>query len=396
LVVPILLALTTTAFAPWAWRGRRIASLWSQALDAAKGGDWEQAERALAGMAWYGALDAEQQRLRILAANSRGDLAAAAGLLGQVQGSPNEVVAARMEQGRILFDLGQVREAEAAYRHVLALQSSSIAARRALIAILGVLRRGSEQELELWALHDQAPSRIDARVEALCLLARGVPVIPTGFLARGVDEGMILRRGFQAEPDNSQLRAALAYFLKNRGELTLARQLLEPWCREHGDEPLAGDEYLALLLDLGRLDEARRWLNPPKRSFATAPTARRNMLQGTWLTMEGKPADAIVHFLASIEDDLRNPEPRHRLAQALRAAGRGKEAVRFHDWVEDARLLSQVASGIDYASPTPAAAARAADLCRRMGRNREAAAWMSLAQTVAPAAVDPASRFPRQ
>jgi tetratricopeptide (TPR) repeat protein len=377
-------------------RSLRIAALWSQAQQAASEGDWGQTERALAGMAAYRALDGQQQRLRILAAKSQGDLAATARLLGQVKGISSDVVTARMEQGRILLDLGQIRAAEEAYLYVLALQPSSVSARRALIAILGLQQRTSEQERELWALHDQALGRTDARVESLCLLARGVSVIPAGFLAQGVDEGMVLRRAFQVEPDNTDVRAALAYFLRNRGELALARQLLEAWCHEHGDEPPVADEYIAVLLDEGQLDDARRWLDRPDHSSASSLTARRSLLRGIWLTMEGRPAEAVAPFLASIDKDPNNPEPRHRLAQALRTAGRGKEASPLLDWVEDARMLSQVASGIDYSSPNPIALARAAELCRRMGRAREAAAWMSLAQPGARAAVDPALRFPRQ
>ena len=109
---------------------------------------------------------------------ARGDRGAAARLLGQVQGTPAEMVAARLEQGQLLFQLDRFREAEDAYRQLLRYQATSLPARRALVGILGLERRGSDQEDELWALHDHAQGKPAARVEALCLLGAGRPRHP--------------------------------------------------------------------------------------------------------------------------------------------------------------------------------------------------------------------------
>jgi tetratricopeptide (TPR) repeat protein len=389
LVVRISLILLATSIAGiWAWRGFRSAALWSQAQGAAKEGDWALTEQALGGMAWYGTLPAEAQRLRIQAATKRGERAVAARLLEQVQGNPAQVIGALVERGRILLELDRLREAEETYHRILEIQPTNSSARKALIGILGLQRRGTEQEYQLWTLFEQARSRPAARVEALCLLARGGPVIPADTLPREVDEGMVLERGLKADPDNPHIRAALAFFLRNRGHHAEAEQILE-----RGDKAPEGEEYLALLLDLGRIDVVGRLLNLPDRSAppTTAPSPRRSLLRGIWLTMQGKPGEAVESFQEAIKGDPRNPEAHHRLAQALRAAGHPEEAAPHLDWVEDARSLQQLISGINYSSANPAVLARAAELCRKMGRNREADSWESLA---APGA-EPAPPFLR-
>jgi tetratricopeptide (TPR) repeat protein len=354
----------------------------SQAHQAARAGDWESAERLLALLAWYGPLDRESLRLRISAAGHRNDRAAAAALLEQVQGSDAEIAAARIEQGRLLTGQGRLREAAAAFRNALVHAPASSAASKALIGILGLERRGMEQAVRLWEQVDQARTRPEDRVEALCLLARGGPVIPAGTLAREEDEGMVLRRYLQVEPENEDARAALAYFLRNRGLLDEARRLLEPWFLEHGDQPPIGDEYLALVIDEGHVEAAASLLaHGSGQSVGTiADSPRRSLLRGIWLNMSGNPAAAMASFQEATQRDPTNPEPHHRLAQALRAVGRIQDATVHLDWVEDSRALQQIVSGMNYTEPSPSAIARAEQLCRKMGRDREADSWRSLAE----------------
>jgi tetratricopeptide (TPR) repeat protein len=364
-----------------AWRRHREATLMAAARAASHAGDWERVERSLARLAWYGPLDHAALRLRIFAAMQRDDVVAAAALLEQVDGSAAEIAAARLEQGRILQEQGRLRAAAVAYRGALEHAPASNSARKALIGLLGLERRGGEQAEQLWMMVEQGGARPEARVEALCLLARGGPVIPVGTLVRGADEGTVLRRCLEVEPDNQHARAALAYFLRNRGQLDEARRLLEPWYLERGDQPPVGDEYLALLLDEGRMEEAG--------SMLTSNSPRRAMLRGIWLAMQGKPDEAVAAFQESVRRDPANPEPHHRLAQALRAVGRAQEATTQLEWVEDSRTLVQIVSSIDYAAPSPAAIARAEQLCRKMSRDREADAWKSLAEPEKIAAPGP-------
>lgn len=368
----------------WAWRVYRQTSLWQRARVAARAGDWADVERALAGLAGYRRLDDEARRLRLTAARQRRDLPTAAAVLGELGGSEAEIAAARVEQGRLLLELNRLRDAEQAFRMATMASPASYAPRKARIGILGLERRGADQDEALWDLFERSASRPEARVEALCLLARGGPVIPGETLRPGEDEGAALARALEADPDDAPARAALAYFLRNRGRLDEVRRLLEPWAREQRDEPALGDEYLALLLDEGRLDEAGGLLAPPGGAVGRQPSARRQLLRGVWEAARGRRAEAIDAFRQAIAEDPRDPEPHHRLAQVLRAAGRDREATAEQAWVEAAQALRQLVGRLDYTSPDPAALARAAELCRAMGRDREADAWLALAQGSSP------------
>jgi thioredoxin-like negative regulator of GroEL len=181
---------------------------------------------------------------------------------------------------------------------------------------------------------------------------------------------MVLERALRTEPENPHVRAALAFFLRNRGRLDEAQAVLQS--TGHAAEE---EEHLALLLDLGQLEEAGVLASGRGR---THPSARWYLLRGIGQTMQGREEDAILSFQEAIKNDPRSLEPHHRLAQALRAAGHPREAVPHLNWVENARKLEQLVSGIDYESASPAVMAEAAELCRRMGRDREADAWHSL------------------
>jgi tetratricopeptide (TPR) repeat protein len=376
----VLVATASVAGSAWAWRSYRRVALWREARFAAGAGDWVATERSLNRLASYQRLETDSLRLRIKAAIHRNDRATAASLFGQLEGSDAEIASARLEQGRLLQDLDRLGEAEGAFRAAIARSPASYAPRKALIGILGLERRGADQEAELWDLIEHAGPRTEVRAEALCLLARGGPVIPAETLRVGEDEGAALDRASRADPDNPYILAALAFFLRNRGKLDEARRLLTPWFLEHGDEPPVGDEYLALLLDEGRADEAGELLGTtdgPGDSHAAS--GRRSLLRGVWQSMRGRHADATKAFRLAVLDDPKDHEPRYRLAQALRAVGRPEEAEPAQAWVETARALRQVAAHIDYAVPDPAAVSHAAELCRAMGRVREADAWSSVA-----------------
>lgn len=358
-----------------AWRTYLMTMLGQTAAYAAREGNWGAVERSLDQLSGYRRLSLQDRRLRITAARRRNDVATLARLLGEQGGSDAEIAAARLEQGGLLLDMGRLREAEEAFRLAASSSPASYAPRKALIGILGLERRTADQEEALWNLFKHSLARPEARVEALCLLGRGGPVIPGETLRPGEDEGAALDRALRAEPENAHARAALAYFLRNRGRLDEARAILEPWFREHGDAPPVGDEYLALLLDEGNLEEAGRILD---RTEDRPASARRSLLRGVWEASRGRSAEAVNAFRAAIRDDPRDPEPHHRLAQALRSAGHADESDRERAWVEAAQALRQIVGRMDYASPDPAAVARAGELCRTMGRISEADAWRDL------------------
>jgi Tfp pilus assembly protein PilF len=290
--------------------------------------------------------------------------------------SDAEVAAVRLDQGRGLMDLGHLRAADQALRDASRLSPASYAPRQVRIGILGLERRTADQEAALWDLYQGAGARREVMAEALCLLARGGPVVLAGALRPGEDEGAALDRALKVDPDNEPARAALAYYLRNRGRLDEARALLEPWVQKQGAGPPVGDEYIALLLDEGKLQDAGSIFQDADNR---GPSTRRELLRGVWRALRGQHAEAVEAFRAAIQADPRDPEPRHRLAQSLRALGRGAEAESARAWVEAAQELRNLAARIDYAAPDPAALRRAAELCRAMGRDREADAWRRLA-----------------
>jgi tetratricopeptide (TPR) repeat protein len=279
----------------------------------------------------------------------------------------------------ILKELYRTREAEAAFRAALRRAPRLPEPRRELIALLGIERRADEQEKELWELHDRARCPI----EALRLLAQSTVTIPPGTLAKPSDEGAVLERCLAADPADSHLRPPLARFYRLRGETGSARRLLEPWLRDHPDDPLARVEWLACVLDEGDADAASPWFDsPPSSCRGLADFERR---RGDWLSLQGKSDEAIPAYREAVRLAPREPEVRYRLAQALRAAGRvdeANEALAYHRRLQD---LAVLAAGVEADHPALDRLNEVGRVCRTLGREREARAWFAHALELDPA-----------
>jgi tetratricopeptide (TPR) repeat protein len=370
----------------------RRARLWASSEQAARAGRWEDAERDLARMAWYAPLDREALSLRARAAMERGDRELAAECLGRIPPSAPDAAAARLTQGRLLQELFRVGAAETAYRKALAIDQKLNEARRALIGLLGIQRRTAEQEAEIWSWHDRAgPSE---RLEALRLLAEGVAVIPPETLARNVDEGAVLERCIESEPGNAYTIAALAAFRRQRGDIQGARALVElpttmnvsgqpvsiqEWIRPSNWSPL-DDEWIACQIDEGRYDEVRPFCETPPPDCPPNSTAFRYRLSGDWMMAQNRFDEAVNRYREALRREPRDPSHHYRLGQALRAAGQDAEAVRELEAFTTAQELKAVVGRISDQAPEPELLAKAAELCRVLGRQREANAWATLAQ----------------
>jgi tetratricopeptide (TPR) repeat protein len=369
--------LLTAGLVAWVAVGLRAAALRARAESAARAARWDEAEAALARLAWYGRLDIDSQRLRAAAAERRGDPVAAARLRMAIPADHPSASAERVRAGALLLGAFRLGEAEAAYRAALAIDRRSEEALRALVVICGVERRARDQEEALWALHDLGGTA--TAIEALRLLAPGVPVIPPDSLPREIDEAQLLRRARESDPRDAWATIALADLLRSRGEADAARGLLIGKPVVEGDRPWFwawGSAWGRLLLDEGRDAELAflidRW--PGGGGDASGWLA----LVGSWRAEQGRFGEAAEAFRGAVRADPRDPRNRYRLARALRSAGNEKEAEREEAAFRAAEELKAVASEIDEEAPDPVLMARAAELCETAGRQREARAWREL------------------
>lgn len=378
----VLLALALVAavgLVAWIfWSRSRGEALWRTARIAARQGDWARAEGALASLAWYRPGDAEARRLHIQVALKRGDLETAGRLLAQAARAGPGAAEARVGLGRIRLEQYRLAEAEDAYRDCLALDPRNREAWHALVVILGVERRGAEQEAELLAIVERggAPA-----LEALRLLAPGTAVIPAEGLSRTSDEGQILERALAANPADPHVRAPLADFYRVRGRVSEARQLLEPWMRTHRDDQSARDAWLACMVDDG--DPATelkfRRLTPGDQA-----SGHYFSIRADWLSQAGRHDEALQCLQLALERTPRDPGIIYRMGQALRALGRNAEANGALDLVQKARELSELASRIPDAPSEAAPLVSAGKLCRALGREPEARGWFSEALRIDP------------
>lgn len=360
------------------WSAWRSSQLRVQARDAIDRADWDRAEDRLTRLVWYHPTDAEALNLRIGVALSRGEPALAATLLSTVPESDSRALEARITAGRLWLQAFHPREAEAAFRAALRLRPDSDAARLALIAILAIQGRAADYEAEAWALHDHGVEPI----KALRLLAQAAPAIPPDTLARTADDGTVLRLAFDADPDDAYTRIALARFERARGKTEIARGLLEPLRGVASVPPESQVEWAACLLDDNDTDHLEAFF-----SEAPGPLDRMAgywMLRGEWADRNGQADEAVSCFRTAVDRDPRDPAAHYRLGRALRAVGRQDEAVAEMDVARQAQELKDLVAKISDSSRNADLLSRASQICAAIGRDREANAWLALAQRADP------------
>jgi tetratricopeptide (TPR) repeat protein len=360
------------------WSAYRSALLWKAALAAVEVKAWDRVEAALASRAWYRPSDLDAIKLRVEAALQSGDRNAAVCALSTVPEWSELAESAHSMRGRLLKELYRPAEAIDELRACLRLNPRRVEAYRELIAIFGIQRRAREQEEQLWALHD----RSGAAIAALRMLAQPIPIIPPGTLAKGTDEGTVLRRCLDTRPHDQFLRAPLAYFLRNRGQVAEARALLEPWLAGPRSDAEMRIEDVACMLDQGEVAAARRWFEPLNEWLGAHP--RYWLLRGDWCRMQDRHAEAVESYREAVGRDPRSGEARYRLAQALRAAGLTRDANETIAHHQRLLRLSLLAGRISETAPDPNMLAQAARLCHDLGRDREARGWYAAVLRVAP------------
>jgi tetratricopeptide (TPR) repeat protein len=276
------------------------------------------------------------------------------------------------KQGFLLRDLYRLDEAEAAFRRAIKVDPSLLEARRALIALLGLERRGTEQETELWGLLERTPRT----AEALRVLAQAGPAIPPDGLPPGLDEGQALERVLRAEPTNDHARAALASYYRGRGDFQSAERLLSEAPRKTGVIEL---ESKALAIDNGDLDSGESYFERPRSPVSPEILPRFYRLQGDWWEAKGDLAQALDAYRRALKADPRSVELKYRTGRVLAALKRQKEAEPYLTYAQKTLTLKNLVARLPDDNPDPRLCAEAEALCRDMGREAEAEAWKKLA-----------------
>lgn len=359
-----------TAYGSW-----HASELWEQAQDAVRRFRWDAAEVALAEYVQYKAEDDEVLRLRAYVAIQRGDEATALRYLERIPDFSSYAAMAYLTRARLLARQYRFDGAEAALRSCLKHDPHSTTAMRDLLAILALELRDDEYEVQAWQMFDSG--MLADALDALRLLAVGTPEVPPRWLEVRMDEVSALREAIKAEPDCPHYRPALAERLAGRGAVEEAKGLIKPWLDEHPDDPAALNAWICCLMEEGELAEAERWL--ALAQDRASGTAAYWMRKGDWLLAAEKAGEATAAYQEAVKRRPRWMEPRSRLAQALRSAGRKEEAEQAAEDLELTLELKTMAPTPPPARPlSPKQILYAADLSRQLERKREAESWTHL------------------
>ena len=295
--------------------------------------------------------------------------------LGQTPETQPEAAAAYERQGILLREQFRLDESEAALRRAIRIDPARIDARRVLVAILGLERRGLEQELELWELLARTPRP----VEALRVLAQAGPAIPPDGLPPGLDEGQALAKVLEVEPENARARAALSAYYRGRGNSAEALRILNG---NRAKAPELQLEMWALELDEGDLAQQLQWIfDKPVTSAEWGGDPRFAKLQGDFFQAQKDPTKAVEAYRRGLPLDPRGLELRYRLGQALLALGDRDEADACFAYARDTLVLKALVAKLNDEDPDRTLCAQATALCEKMGRSREAEAWRSFAKS---------------
>lgn len=331
--------------------------------------DFQLANQTADKLAWYRPGDVDLIFQRADLASRLDEKAKAAEILATVPERSARAASAEFARGLILRELYQVNAAELAFKQALRVDSQMLEVRRLLVGLMGIERRETDQLTELWNWYQSGVSPI----ESLRLLAQSVVVIPPGTLAKTIDEGMVLEKSIQAEPENSHVRPALARYYRNRGEVVKALALLDDWLKTHvGDIP-AQIERLFCLVESGDLELAKTVISKApeiwrKSSNFWIATGDHQRNQSQW-------EEAVQAYEQALLIDHRQPETYYRLAECKRALGLELESRQLLEKHASIRKLAESAAAVDPNAPGAVGMMAVAKLCRSLNRDREARAW---------------------
>lgn len=333
--------------------------------------DWPKAARTAESLAWYRPADGDLIFKEAELAARTGRLIDSARILTRItQNSPRAAEAA-IARGLIFRDTYQFDDAELAFKEALVIDQHRLEARRAIAGILGLERRAKEQLGQLWAWQKSG----SGSVEPLRLIAQSVVLIPPGTLAKTMDEGQVLEKALENEPDSPHLRPALARFYRNRGEVTKALVLLEDWLKTHPQDTAAIVEQLGCLIEMG--DDARVTALLERQLPELRQESEFWLFLGDFERNRENWRKALDYYQQSIRLNPLPPETYYRMAECRRALGEGAEAAKLTARHDSIRKLAELAALVDPAAPAPEAMMYVARACHELDRPDEAAAWAS-------------------
>lgn len=338
--------------------------LWDEAHAALQAGQFDRAETALKRLSDRRPPTVEDVILRaqLDLAGKRDDAAIAA--LASVPDREPLAAQARLLAGKVELRRGRPRYAEALFLKTLALDPSVISARRELVYIYGMQTRRQAIREQMRILAESSPLTFD-HMFVWCL-TRGsvwdsneIVDFMTAFLAN--------------DPKDDWSRLALADSLENLGNLDEVERVLQPLPL---DNPDARAARARLAIDRGDVTLAEELLaagpeNHPKLA----------LLRGKLALMKRDPKAAIRHFRAADAADPNSREAVQGLSQALRLAGDEAEAKHYFDLArkheEVVALMAHAATDQGKADPELPLKLGAAH--EAIGRYDEARGWYQLA-----------------
>jgi tetratricopeptide (TPR) repeat protein len=361
------------------WRGSEANRLRKAAQSAASRKQWRLVADSLDQLRKTRDLDDDENQLRVRAALEQQDVQGAIANLERVSETDPQAERAWMSRGLLLMELFRFREAEAMFRRCAERSPALEEARIQLVILSGMKRKPLEFERECWAYFDLC----NQPIAPLRLLSRGIPFLPSRTtLDEAHDEGFLLTKALDADPEDPEIYPPLARYYLTRGEPDASFSLLEPWLEVHPDDVPCRVEWLACLLEEGRENDARPWFESIKPGFESNP--RYLILRSEYLKRAARFDEAVESLRAALRLDPRNPEAHFLLTTTLQASGRLDEAEDERAWIQKSNQLLALMKHAHDSGADPEILGQAGVLCREMGRLREALAWLQLAVRAAP------------
>ncbi|RUL89109.1 FG-GAP-like repeat-containing protein [Tautonia sociabilis] len=352
---------------------------WEQIVAATRAGQWPRVERML--REWLDRRE-DDGRARLMLAQllaSSAREAEAARVLAAVPEDDPAYVEARSQLGELALRLGDAPRAEVAFRQAAAADPKAVTPRGRLIYLLSLqLRTGEALDL-LRQIHEATG---DPRVLVDLVLeeakaevdVRGIPPEIDRFLARS--------------PSDPFLRRAAGLARHWRGEPSEALPHLEAAAAALADDPLGRLALAECRALLGLPVEIPEILGPVPD--APADASRWWTARGQLERDAGRLNDAIASYRRAVGLNPESAEARHRLSQALRAAGQEAEAAEQAEqadrlrtrWVNLRRTFTDLRSSGYVADAS--LFARLGDQCRDASLIAEARSWYEHALALDP------------
>jgi tetratricopeptide (TPR) repeat protein len=376
LIVLVALSLATVGTVVWTAQIQRAAQLdmhLARARAAADEGKWQLAAQELRIVL---KLDPESAAACLMLADvtfRAGRIQEALQAVRRVPSRSANGVPARLLEGTLLIMVGEASRAEAVLNECLALDSTSIEARRRLVFLYGIELRREELRRVLWELHALGATE----ATDLVLLSGSTFIVWNAKEIMGTIE-----RFAEADPQHVPARIALGYYRRRQNDFDGARRDLFEACRLAPTDCEAHVALLDCLFDQDDLDEASRILSRVPNEWHE--DGRLLYFRGRMAERAGEFERAIQWYRDAIAMDPDHRESRYHVGQLLLQAGHDEEA---HKHLDHSRKLAEreslLGTLLDTRDPSRYAP-QVARLERALGHDRLADVWFAEAVKLNP------------